>query len=182
MILQENEAVSRRTGGTAANATSAAKIKGLIQDVQTRWNSTYGMLERAYEMREYIDTWLLESEMKFRVLRLTSQEWQQVKHIIELLQPFQLITESLSSTCEPSIHKAWTVYNVMHAHLEAQARSLVNGISRSWTNQLKGGIHEAKNKLAEYYGATADKGGLYFNIGICLNPCSKLDFYCVSVY
>ena len=177
--IQNIELNSREQLSRTSNAINDNKIKTFIQDVNTRWDSTYDMLKRALKMRSIIDIWLIENEVKFRILRLSSQEWKQIQHIIDLLKSFQQITEFLSSISESFIHKTWVVYNVMHAHLKTQKRAVTNDISRAWTAQLRDAIDAAIESLIKYYDATIDKEETYFNLRICLNSCVKLNFYSV---
>lgn len=154
----------------------------MIQDVKTRWNSTFKMLERASDIRDTIRLWLNDGPMKLHVLWLSKVEWDQVDSIVDLLRPFQQIIESLGSSNQPSIHKAWIVYNVIHTHLEHQAAQLRSKTKSKWADSLQEAIEAAQVKLRKYYGYTSGKAGVYFNVGLYLNPYEKLDYYSVSFY
>jgi hypothetical protein len=72
-----------------------AKRKKLHQDVVTRWNSTYMMLERFLELKHYVIQYLVDSESA-AVPHFTSDEWTIMKRVITILEPFFIITKQLS--------------------------------------------------------------------------------------
>jgi len=68
----------------------------LIQDVTTRWNSTYYMLSRLYEQRQAISTYAVDNEIS----TLTSTQWSLVGNIVYVLKPFEEITKLTSADKE----------------------------------------------------------------------------------
>lgn len=57
----------------------------LIQDVETRWNSTYLMLARLSEQRKAINLYFLE---RGGIENLSKQEWELVERLVDVLKPF----------------------------------------------------------------------------------------------
>jgi len=66
----------------------------LIQDVETRWNSTYLMLERLAEQRKAIN---LYSAERGSIDTLSTTEWDLVDRVVAILEPFYDATIELSS-------------------------------------------------------------------------------------
>jgi len=68
--------------------------KKLIQDICTRWNSTFYMLDRFVELEIYIRSTLglIDNPPE----SLTSEEWTVVKELIQILQPFEEATKAVS--------------------------------------------------------------------------------------
>ena len=66
----------------------------LMQDVETRWNSTYKMMERVCEQQASICAALVD--VKRLDLMLQSDDIKIIEKIIQILQPFFQITESVS--------------------------------------------------------------------------------------
>ncbi|GBO46224.1 Zinc finger BED domain-containing protein 4 [Araneus ventricosus] len=86
---------------TAANSrlmecqvTSGKDAKKLIQDVPTRWNSTFYMLERFVELESCIRTTvaLLDADLP----HLTAGEWKTLQLLCKALKPFEDATTMAS--------------------------------------------------------------------------------------
>ncbi|XP_026482907.1 uncharacterized protein LOC113391164 [Ctenocephalides felis] len=66
----------------------------LVQDVSTRWNSTYYMLERSMQQKRAISVYLVDCD----IANLTAAQWELLEqHILKLLKPFEEITKLVSS-------------------------------------------------------------------------------------
>ncbi|KAG0160344.1 hypothetical protein PDIDSM_7871 [Penicillium digitatum] len=70
-----------------------------IQDVRTRWNSTFLML---------------------------NQEWRQVEYLLLLTKPFFDFTMMLSKTKDITAHNIYSIYNKLFSHLDAAEAKLKN--------------------------------------------------------
>lgn len=66
----------------------------LLQDVRTRWNSTFYMLERMVDQRTSVTYYAGEVSA---VKNLTEYEWNTIGRLLELLRPFEEITRIVSS-------------------------------------------------------------------------------------
>ena len=66
----------------------------LIQDVTTRWNSTFYMLERLVEQRRAIGMYASDH---YGITSLSIYQWQLTENILRLLQPFEEVTKRFSS-------------------------------------------------------------------------------------
>lgn len=64
----------------------------LIQDVSTRWNSTYYMLERLLEQKRAIGVYSQEAEIQ----SLTANQWNLVEKVLSTLKPFEEQTKQAS--------------------------------------------------------------------------------------
>ena len=80
--------------------TSERKI---IQDVITRWNSSYFMFERLFEEYQAVNTVLCM--MDCSELCLSPQEVSSMREVFTLLKPFEEVTRELSSDNYVSISK-----------------------------------------------------------------------------
>ncbi|EED11521.1 conserved hypothetical protein [Talaromyces stipitatus ATCC 10500] len=126
-----------------------------IQDVRTRWNSTFLMLYRARKLQSTFDEYC--SEYGQPDLKLTKEEWRQVDYLLSITKPFFTFTTSLSQTKEVTIHSVFAIYNYLFTHLE-----------------------KSKEKLSEYYAMTDHVGGDLYAIGTILAPQNKLEFFSTS--
>ncbi|KAJ4919650.1 hypothetical protein JOQ06_027835 [Pogonophryne albipinna] len=68
----------------------------LKQDCPTRWNSTFYMLKRFYEMKEAVITTL--ALVNPGLLTLSPEEWEEIKEASDVLKPFEEVTVEVS--CE----------------------------------------------------------------------------------
>lgn len=84
----------------------AEKILRIIQDVPTRWNSTYFMLKRLQELRTVVYALLHDPKIikpaHCQNFEITDAQWQIIEDIIPVLEPFVTATEALSSEAYPS--------------------------------------------------------------------------------
>ena len=70
--------------------------KKLMQDISTRWNSTYYMLERFVELEDAIrgTLGLLDNPPQ----TLSADEWKITKELIQMLLPFEEATKAVSGS------------------------------------------------------------------------------------
>ena len=64
----------------------------IMQDVKTRWNSTYYMLERLYEQRQAVTTYGLSNDINI----LTNGQYALIANILQVLKPFEELTVTCS--------------------------------------------------------------------------------------
>jgi hypothetical protein len=63
-----------------------------VQDVTTRWNSTYYMVERIVELKPHMCVFMGMSDA---IPQLTHHEWDLLDKLIKLLLPFSLVTKEV---------------------------------------------------------------------------------------
>jgi hypothetical protein len=56
------------------------------RDVRTRWNSTYDMLDFAYDYKDALNKITAVREMKLRNYEIEPEEWEMVRQLRELLK------------------------------------------------------------------------------------------------
>ncbi|XP_018574457.1 zinc finger BED domain-containing protein 4-like [Anoplophora glabripennis] len=67
----------------------------LVQDINTRWNSTFYMAERLLEQKRAISLYVAEHDDK--LTNLTTHQWCLMEQCVKLLKPFEEITKITSS-------------------------------------------------------------------------------------
>uniref|UniRef100_A0A2S2R790 Zinc finger BED domain-containing protein 1 n=1 Tax=Sipha flava TaxID=143950 RepID=A0A2S2R790_9HEMI len=81
----------------------SSTILKLKQDISTRWNSTFFMLERLIKLKEPITIVMIN--LKEAPNNLESDEWSIIEDVIPLLKPFNNLTVELSAEQYPTISK-----------------------------------------------------------------------------
>ena len=67
-----------------------------MQDVETRWNSTYLMLKRLEKLKLSVQSYVANNNNFKPQNILTADEWKLVSLLIELLKPFYIVTQQCS--------------------------------------------------------------------------------------
>lgn len=110
-------------------------VKKLIQDVPTRWNSTYCMLERFQEQRAAITKFVEDHEVRTSIGYVSEEEWTNIGHAVELLQPLYETTMELSAEKSVTSSKVLPLSKMlMKCYREARRPPAAS--SRSWAPPL----------------------------------------------
>lgn len=109
--------------------------KKLIMDVETRWNSTFYMMERFLEQHEAITTVLC---MLGRApMCLNSDELQVVKGTVSLLEPFEEATREISSEKFTSLSKVIPIAKALQEWTNVNSARNNDAQTTSLRNELK---------------------------------------------
>lgn len=73
----------------------------LKQDIRTRWNSTFFMLERLIKLKEPLTIVMIT--LKDAPCHLNPDEWSIIEDVVPLLRPFDKVTVELSAEQYPTI-------------------------------------------------------------------------------
>jgi len=87
----------------------------LIQDVCTRWNSTYDMFQRCIDIKEpLMSTIAIIGNMD----NLIHEDFELIKHYCAIFKPFKEVTIELSSEKGISISKVIILIKALHLHIK----------------------------------------------------------------
>lgn len=145
-----------------------------IQDVRTRWNSTFLMLRRAKRLRLVFDQFCLQYGLSH--LMLDHEHWRQIDYLLWITQPFFKFTTALSKSKDVTIHLVFGIYNMLFDHLKKSIRQLQRK-KVPWKKVMLTALHTTKDKLSSYYSQTDQIYGDIFAIGTILAPQNKLQFF-----
>jgi hypothetical protein len=145
-----------------------------LQDVKTRWNSTFLMLRRIKRLRSIFNPFCIEYDRTD--LMLDADEWRQIDYLLWITQPFFDFTLELSKTKDVTTHHVFKIYNKLFEHLE-QSMSQLQRKKVPWKKRMLQALQAAQVKLSNYYSQTdAIRGDLYA-VGTMLAPANKSQFF-----
>ncbi|XP_067211677.1 zinc finger BED domain-containing protein 4-like [Linepithema humile] len=110
----------------AADELRAQSTLKLIQSVETRWNSTYDMLERFIELADKISSILLKQPTA--PIMLTAFELQAAKEFVQLLKPFNEATKIICGEHYLTGSKVIPIINTLKNKLHMLAPNTEIGI------------------------------------------------------
>lgn len=145
-----------------------------IQDVQTRWNSTFLMLRRARKLRICFDRYC--SDHDYAQFKISDVEWRQIDYLLQLTKPFFQFTMALMKTKDVTIHSVFLVYRKLLEHIEKSTQSL-NKKKTPWKRAMYDALLAAKQKLRDYYDKTYRDHGFLYATGTMLAPQYKLSAF-----
>lgn len=146
-----------------------------IQDVRTRWNSTFLMLERAKKLQRVFNQYC--STHQYVQFQLGQEEWRQVEYLLLVTKPFFHYTKILSKTQDVTVHSVFSIYKELFSHLDGVAE-LLERKTVPWKKRMLQALQAAKQKLSKYYGATdSESFGTVYAIATILCPSKKLRFF-----
>lgn len=71
-------------------------VKRLKQDLPTRWNSTFYLMERLSEQKRPVSLYIIDHSQK--ITNLTQNQWNIIEACVSLLRPFEEVTRKMSSS------------------------------------------------------------------------------------
>ncbi|KAI4455847.1 zinc finger bed domain-containing protein 4 [Holotrichia oblita] len=137
----------------------------LVQDVSTRWNSSYYMLSRLLEQKRVVSLYLTETTVNFE--NLSSTEWNILEKYIPLLKPFEEVTKIISSN--------FSSISEIIPHLKTLQKYLSHYIDENdQIMQLKVILENELKTRFERFGLEQNK---LFTLATLLDPRYKLHFF-----
>lgn len=145
-----------------------------LQDVKTRWNSTFLMLRRAKRLREFLGTFC--TDYNCEEMALNKDEWRQIDYLLCLTKPFYEYTLALSKTRDVTAHLVFQIYNMLFEHLEKSIKQLQRK-RVLWKQQMLSSLEAGRLKLDEYYSQTDYDRDHIYAISTMLAPDNRFQFF-----
>jgi len=163
--------------------SDAATLK-LVKDTGIRWNSTLSMISRALKLKlaieRYCRQWQQPHNDAYNLKQdfLDAQDWEELYHFEELLQPFEYATKKAEGNAYSGSNGAlWEVLPMMD-YLFKKLKKHADEVSESpqlFTDHYRHCINHGFNKLQEYY-TKADDSRLYA-AAVALHPCYRYNYF-----
>ncbi|XP_051811807.1 zinc finger BED domain-containing protein 4-like [Acanthochromis polyacanthus] len=109
-------------------------VKKLINEVSTRWNSTYLMLERMVELKESMMVSL--ASLNSEIPPLTTQDFETIQETLHVLAPFHQATVELSEEKRVSGSKVIPMLKMLHHSLQRNAVSMTTETAKTLVENL----------------------------------------------
>jgi len=91
----------------------------LVQQCETRWSSTFAMLERVVEQQQALCAVLMDSQDRVvRSLLPDGAEWSVIEELMVILKPFALATTVLSGSAYGTISNVSPLIHKFYSHLD----------------------------------------------------------------
>lgn len=83
---------------TVLQRANALPVQSLIQEVPSCWTSTLYMLQRLFEQYKALNDFVMQEkgDASAKAMSLTLRQWGLIESIIKMLEPFEVVTQSLS--------------------------------------------------------------------------------------
>ncbi|KAI9036752.1 uncharacterized protein KD926_001330 [Aspergillus affinis] len=166
MALWISRTPQRRQQWKVVCRSNDLRDKFIEYDVETRWNSTYRMIQDAFQARPQIKKWI-EHQNQFSPF--SSEDWSQLQQLELVLSKFDEFTQ-LVSRRQSQISLAISIYYELHDILEeaASAQGEFAGISSDIAAAVSVGV----KKYKKYYELMDSQDAYY--IALMLDPRFKI--------
>ncbi|KAF8888703.1 hypothetical protein CPB84DRAFT_1684105 [Gymnopilus junonius] len=149
----------------------------VVRDIRTRWNYTQAMIERALQLRQAINKWVMDTGEMDEIL-LTQGDWTLLEQLNDILkvcdiflvflsqlinifhQVFTEVTLQMSHASTPTISFVLPLYRLMENHLlKVSQDSGPDGLPRN----VRAAANRALDKLYKYKSQADDHH--YYKLG-----------------
>ncbi|KAG0157964.1 hypothetical protein PDIDSM_5476 [Penicillium digitatum] len=145
-----------------------------LQDVKTRWNSTFLMLRRAKRLRDFLGTFC--TDYNCEEMALDNDEWRQINYLLCLTKPFYEYTLALSKTRDVTAHLVFQIYNMLFEHPEKSIKQLQRK-HVPWKQQMLSSLEAGRLKLDEYHSQTDHDRDHIYATSTMLAPDNRFQFF-----
>ncbi|XP_054272583.1 zinc finger BED domain-containing protein 4-like [Macrosteles quadrilineatus] len=114
--------------------------KRLIQDIVTRWNSTFFMLERFVLLEEAIKHSL--ALLDTGLTPLTADEWEVCKQLCSILEPFHEVTKEMSTEKYLTASKVIPITKGLKSAITKLSRNVSKDLVKTISSNMLKGIDE----------------------------------------
>jgi hypothetical protein len=160
----------------SSSSHSSQKVR-LVQDVTTRWESSYEMVKTAWELKKTIRRWLIAyGQERFGNLSIQDSEWKKIEDILRILEPFAILTSLIGTTLQVSVHSVFRSFNWLFDRI-GDITGELEAKKGEATIELLEALNVAKKRLQIYYGKNSGIYGRFFNLATILDPSIRLELY-----
>ena len=136
------------------------------------------MLRRAYQLREFIDLWIIKyfRNEKIEIARIQHNEWQYMLLMKTWFDKFYETILIVSRTSNSSVHLEFRIFDVMFDHIQ-EIENIFQENCYFYRDFVFKVCKAANIKFDKYYNRTWKKRGIIYNLVNILNSSQKLKLY-----
>ncbi|XP_054635140.1 zinc finger BED domain-containing protein 4-like isoform X1 [Dunckerocampus dactyliophorus] len=112
----------------------------LIQEVDTRWNSTFAVLERLFNEREPMGAAL--ASLSSDLTPFTSEDYQAMHQCLDVLKPFHQATVELSEEKQVSASKVIPLVKMLKHYISSRCGHITHPLGMKLATNLKNNLIE----------------------------------------
>ncbi|KAJ2911647.1 hypothetical protein MD484_g8767, partial [Candolleomyces efflorescens] len=149
----------------------------LILDMKVRWSSTFAMLQRAYDLREFINDFVYkisqeeptaEKQRELLELRVSEDEWTRVKEFLKVLKHADAAQHTFSTETDPSLCHALPALERLHKTWTALT-------SKDRYSSFHDALNAGLSKVSTYYNKTSAVDA--YTMTMILSPALKTSYF-----
>jgi len=131
-----------------------------MMELETWWNPTLELLQRAYRSWEFTRQWLKNPKYSdYQPLCTTQDEWTIVRYVMKVWRPFRYSTLWTSQWHTVTPPHIIAVYNDMLDNMEGDLRTLAKKMTQ-WKEDLYFSMKFVWQKLSKYYAEVTARTGM----------------------
>ncbi|KAK7901638.1 hypothetical protein WMY93_018407 [Mugilogobius chulae] len=117
----------------------------LVQEVETRWNSTYAMFQRMYEQREPLGAAL--ASLTSNLTSFSAEDYDAMNQCLKVLRPFNQATVELSGETRVSGSKVIPISKMLTHVITVECSQMDDGVGATLATHLKNNLKEKMSGL-----------------------------------
>ena len=151
------------------------RFKKPISDSKTRWNSTYDMLQVAYDLKDSLNMLVAKNDILIN-FTISDEEWRLVVQLLDFLKDFKKVSEKISGEKYVTLPMAVIAFNCLLDKIEKKSFELDRKEDRKEVDEkLIFAFQKGRDKLLKHY----NKCNWIYCVSLVLDPRIKaegLDF------
>ncbi|XP_077424041.1 E3 SUMO-protein ligase ZBED1-like [Vanacampus margaritifer] len=112
----------------------------LLQEVETRWNSTFAMLQRLHEQREPLDAAL--SRLNTTIVPFSAEEYETISQCLSVLSPFNEATVEMSTESRVSGSKVIPMVKMLKHFTARQWTTVTIEVARNLVSKINSNLQD----------------------------------------
>ncbi|XP_055082535.1 E3 SUMO-protein ligase ZBED1-like isoform X2 [Periophthalmus magnuspinnatus] len=119
----------------------------LVQEVETRWNSTFAMFQRMYEQREPLGAALASLTSTSNLTSFSAEDYDAINQCLKVLRPFNQATAELCGEARVLGSKVIPITKMLTHAITVECNQMDDGVGAILATHLKNNVKEKMSGL-----------------------------------